>query len=432
MSAVLRRLARITGFILVPGFSLASSVVLLPIISRSYGADGVAALTIGTSTGAFTSVLVGLAWPVMGAARIAGTSDALRPSIWALSLKTRGIVLLILIVPTVSVAWLLSPIEHQAAALFSAGVCFNGLSAAWYWAGVARALPLVLSEGVTRLASYAAAIAGIALGWDALTWYGLCIFCYGVGAVLLNSVLIRRESVATFSSPGPMVRAKREEVFQELRSQVYGTVSRLAQAVFSFSGASTIALVAPAGLNLYAQFDQLQKTLFNASTSVISGLQGLMHGGSQHQTQRRAKQVMAICIGGAVVFMALFSIWGDEVVRLVFGPRTLLTGSLIALLAVCVSVPFILRAIELLVLVPSGKQRLVYTSNILASLAGYACLVVAATVIKGTAIVVALLGAAVIGFGFYVVIWIGGSALRRKSRRRLGSLVADDAEEKGV
>jgi len=61
-----RPLARIAAFSLLPGLSLVSVVVVLPVLSARFGQAGWSSVLLGQSIGAAASVVCGLSWPLEG------------------------------------------------------------------------------------------------------------------------------------------------------------------------------------------------------------------------------------------------------------------------------------------------------------------------------------------------------------------------------
>lgn len=228
---------RMIGFGLVPSLSLLASLVILPLISQRYGGPGWTALTIGQSIGAFASVVVGLAWPVIGGHTIAGARSVSeqRHTYW-LSVVSRAVAFVV-VLPLSSVAvFLISEEFLVEAIIFNIATTMNGFSAAWYFAGTGDPRPLIINEALVRVVFHGFTIIGMLSGLG-LWWYAVCNLATGPVMFALNWM-----SVMKRSRPD---RIGLREVVRQTRSYSAGTLSRLSMAGFTFGGPIIMALVNP-------------------------------------------------------------------------------------------------------------------------------------------------------------------------------------------
>jgi hypothetical protein len=364
-----KHVKRILGFVLVPILSFASSLLLLPLISQRFGANGLSALTIGQSVGAFASVVVGLAWPVVGGQRVAVASGvSTRQALLADSYATRGLVLTFCAVPTALVSALLAPQYHIEAAVFGLAIAGNGLTSGWYYAGVGEPLPAILYEGVTRLAAYGIALVGMSLG--------LGLWAYAVTLLLWVPVMGWLNWRHVMRGRGPSSLPSLGRTIQLVQQQKLGTSSRLAQAGFGFGGPSLFAVLNPSHLAVFSASDQIQKTATNGAQAVINAF--IHWVGVCHGQRRRALTAMFVCVAGSLLFLLAWTLVGAQVITVVFAGEIHLTPPIQALLGLSIAILFLTRASELLIMVPRGLERLVYQANTIFSLAGLLAMVLVA------------------------------------------------------
>jgi O-antigen/teichoic acid export membrane protein len=361
----MRHLRRLGGFALLPALSVLASVVLLPLISARFGAAGWVALALGQSLGAIVSVVVGMAWPVIGGNAVAGVSDeAGRQEIFRSSLYSRLVVLVGLSAGAVPLTIALSRHHPWATVLFMLGVSLNGLSAGWYYAGVGRPRPLVLNEGLPRLGGYLVALAGIMAGAP-LVWYAACMVVAGTVMVVLNWVTVmgRRR----FWAPGG-----RRLAVQLIREQLRGTVSRVLRAAYTYGGPPLVAGIAPPQLPLFSALDQVAKAGNNALAFLPNAFVHWV--GSAGPAQRRSR------IGRSLLFLATVSgltipgwmLLGPAIVGWLYAGQLELSWWGHLLLVLAISSLLFSTSVELLLLIPLGHAREIYDGSSAAALLGIA------------------------------------------------------------
>lgn len=366
---------RLIGFSVLPALSLLASVILLPLISRSYGATGWATLALGQSVGAITSVVVGLAWPIIGGNQIAlATGATERRTIYRISVYSRLALLIVVFPLAVAIVLAFSTSYSWEAVLFMTGIAFNGLSASWYFSGTGTPKYLIVNEGLTRMAAYLLSAVGL-LGGLGLWWYaGVMAFSGLVMAALNWARIMGREPLWVADSWAAAKSA--------IRSQLVGTVSRLGQAAFSYGGVTLVAIFAHGSLGTFAAADQLQKAANNALAVVPMSFVSWVGQPGRGRAKRSGYVLLfiaALCIAVLIVWLAIAPL----VVTFLFSGGVRLSATETLLVGLIVIFFLFARSAELLALVPAGKTPLIYKVNNCTSLAGVA-LIVAGAVAYGT------------------------------------------------
>lgn len=356
---------RLIGFGLVPSLSLLASLVILPLISQRYGGPGWTALTIGQSVGAFASVVVGLAWPVIGGHAIAGARSASerRHTYW-LSVVSRAVAFVVVLPLSSAIVFLISDEFIFEAILFNIATTMNGFSAAWYFAGTGDPRPLVINEALVRVLFHGVTILGMVYGLG-LWWYAVCNLATGPVMFALNwmTVMKRRRPE----------RLQLREVVRQTRSYSAGTLSRLFMSGFTFGGPIIIALINPAALALYTACDQLQKTGTSAAAAVTNSFVSWV-GKDTGSFGRRSRISLLVCAAGAMAFLAGWMFIGPYVVDIVFARQIAIDPPTNFLLGASIVAVFLLRSIELLQQIPLGRAPLVFSTSLWTSLGGVALL----------------------------------------------------------
>jgi hypothetical protein len=353
---------RLGGFILLPAMSMIASVVLLPLVSDQYGSAGWVTLALGQSIGAMASVVVSLAWPLTGGHEVASAGPAERKNIYRRSVTSRLTVLVGMLAITIPVTSLLTSTFPLAATLFMVGITLNGLTASWFYAGTGEPRYVVINEGLVRLGAYLVSVVGLLLG-AGLLWYAAVMALSGFVMVGLNwrQVMGRENIFRTWD-----VR----ESFGLVRQQLAGTLARVLQALFGFGGPTLFSGFAPAALPLYAGLDQIQKAANNALGVVPYAFIGYVGSSDASRFFRRMARSMLLVTGLSVVAAVFWALAGPLAVRLLFSDSLEIPPGGHFLLTLCVLTVFLCRSFELLVMVPLGFEKAIYSATSVASVVG--------------------------------------------------------------
>jgi hypothetical protein len=306
--------ARVVGFGLVPAFSLASTVLVLPLVAERFGPDGWTAVSVGSAAGAFVGVVTGLSWPVVGPYMVAAAGPRRRRSLYRHSLVSRVVALGVSAPIAVCVVWLLTaPTGHG---LTAAAVCLavgtNGLTAAWFHVGAGRPAALVRNEALVRCVAHGVVVAVLALG--APLWsYGVVMIGAGVVMLCANHVTVLGWNVRAprrgSASPVP------------IREHCSGTLARLAQSSFLSLTPVLFAVSGSAGTSVFTALDQVQKAATNGLGAVPQAAVSLTAAGHAGSRVRRLLLATAAAFVLAAVLMLAWSVCSERLLDLLFRGR---------------------------------------------------------------------------------------------------------------
>ena len=356
---------------LLPAMSLLASLVLLPVISNLYGSDGWVTLGVGQSIGAVVSVVVSLAWPVIGGnlVSVAETLEA-RRSIFRSSIISRLIMMSILLVIAVPATILIAGRYPLETVLFMIGTAGNGLTASWYYAGIGEPRHVVVNEGIVRLVAYAISLGGLLLG-GGLIWYAGVMALSGVAMLVLNW----RQAMGSskLRIPGQFAAGMRT-----IRSQFAGTTSRVLQAFFWFGGPTVFSLVAPGSLATFAALDQVQKASNNALGVSPMAFVSWVGSAPREDRRRRMRLSMTVILAIAVAAVVGYVVVSPFLLDFLFAGELETTPLLTVLMVLLIALLLIVRSVEFLILVPLGYEKQIYRGNTIASVIGFGLLAVGA------------------------------------------------------
>ncbi|MGP5247004.1 hypothetical protein [Corynebacterium flavescens] len=350
------------GFALLPALSAVASLILLPLVARLNGADGWVALVVGQSAGNIVSVVGGLAWFLIGGDRIAKSKSAARRKTYWISLYTRFLVL----VPAASLAAVYLAIVkaefYVATLLFMVGIAGNALSAAWYYAGTGEPSKLVICEGLPRVASYIAAIPCLLLTHNILYYAALTVISQVISFWLNHMVILRgfeRDPIGL------------GEVLAELRDQVSGLMARFSMALSSSGGPALLGIFAPSALPVFSALDAVSKAGINATGFLPSAFVSWLRGTPSKESQlRRARNAVGFILATSALGICVWQVAGSHIVGFLFDNQVLISSTMVALVGATVFSNLISYSLELLVLVPSGYSKSVFTIQMIVAISG--------------------------------------------------------------
>jgi hypothetical protein len=358
-----RQLRRLAGFALLPALSILATLVILPLVSKRFGAAGWVAIGLGQSIGAIVSVVASLAWPIVGGNLIARASGAHeRQAIFRESIYSRSAAFVLLLLVAVPLTLALSAEHSWATVLFMVGVALNGLTAGWYYAGIGQPRYLVINEGVVRLLGYGVAMVGLMLG-AGLFWYSLVTVGIGLVMCLLNWYRVMGTNQL-------LVPAAIAITVKAIRSQLGGTASRTLQAGFLFGGSAIFSAVAPSQLALFSALDQVRKAGNNSMAFLPNAFVAWVGSAGGAQRNRRMKRSLLFIVGVCIVVAFVWISLGPLVLNLLFSGHLQLSMWGHLLLVAAIESAVLCRSVELLVLIPLGRANVVYGANSAASVLG--------------------------------------------------------------
>lgn len=368
---VLERVSAIAKFALVPGFSMVTTILILPLVSAQFGTDGIVALNLGQSIGALASVAVGMGWPVMGANAVASVDTDRQRLVCLDSLLSRGLVFVVLLLPTALAAYAISPVHRMAALLFAVGTLLNGFTFAWYYAGVNRPRLLVRNEALMRLGGNVLAIPLLWATHNLYVYAGLLI-AVGMGMLAMNSAQVLTRQV--------LAEASWSRAVAQTRLQLPLTGARVVTAAGYYMTSPVVSAVSRPILGLYSASDKMQKSLGNATEAIPSGLVGWVSSTPEESSirARRVGNCLVFCLGLSVVIIAGWVVLGPWITTLLFHGTVHLSGWAQLVNGVGIAASFVSSSLSQLAMVPTRQVRLVTRLSPIAAVLGLALTAVGA------------------------------------------------------
>ena len=361
---------RIAGFALIPGISLATTVVLLPIVSHRFGDAGWTSVALGQSIGSIVAVIASLGWPTVGGQLVASSGASETARIYAESLRSRAAVLLAALPFAIAIVAIAARAERPTAILFTVSVSLNGLSSSWFYAGLGRPRLLVRNEASVRLAGYVASIA-VLIGRGPLWSYG-AITLVAAGVMLWLNV---RFGLGTWSVTAV---SQGEPTMRILVRHKRGVVGRLAASCFQYAGPLAFSLLHPAGQALYSAIYQLQNAASNGLGALPQGLIAWVGGADADAKRRRAVRASWVSTSAGLAVFFAWGAGGRVLADLLYSGRVHIGVGLNWLVAAAIAVNFVSLCLSFLLLVPLGRSGFVFAAMGLVSVAATVVLCVAA------------------------------------------------------
>lgn len=288
------------------GLSVALSAVVtlisIPILVGSVGADSWAALVVGQAVGTGAAVLIGFGWGTTGPTHIARAQPDLRRTIYLESFLAR----ILLSVPILSAAVVITlfvartvPVEAAANAL---GYGATGLLSGWYFTGVSRPYMFLLLDTAPRVLGAGLGIAVVAAGAP-LGWFLGSQLAGIVAGILLSTLFITGRK----SPPDGRLSNRNPRIV--LREQSHGLVIAIVAASISSIPAVLVSTLAPASLPAYALCDKLLRFGTTAFAPIVQFLQGWVPRSSIAETQARVRRAFysgsSLAVIGGIGFLVL-------------------------------------------------------------------------------------------------------------------------------
>ena len=307
---VARRILAFTG---VPFLALLAPLLFLPVLARLAGADAWVAIALGQSVGGFAALLAGVGYPTLAPPQVAVATAERRRRILATSLHVRLPVWLIAALVGVLVAIALAPDSHRAEAAVMAGaMSLAALAPTWYWIGVGRALPILWTEVLPRMAATLAAT-GILLAGGAVIWY----------PVLLILAMIAGPAAVYLRLAGPeLTRVDRADALAVLRSHPPAVIAETAAGAYNALAVTLVAGVVPvAQAARYVSGDKSYRIGQYAVSALGNALQGWVAEASDDLNAFGRRLRIAVLLHAALGMAGLiaFALIGAPLTELLFG-----------------------------------------------------------------------------------------------------------------
>jgi O-antigen/teichoic acid export membrane protein len=356
-----RHIRTLALYIAIPALSAVTPLIVLPALTSSYGAAGLAAISIGTSLGASAAVIAELGWSVLGPQVVARAGASERRRLYQSAFATR-LTALVIIGPLASaIAYALSPQFKFASASIALALSLSAMSPSWFLIGVNRPLVILSAEALPRVIFSAAAAAGLIAGAP-LEWYGYAVGLAAIATWLLTAAISKQAFWPSLQD------------FREGRAVITRqfplTLGRIVSVLYTSLPVTIVAIVAPGATASFAAIDRLMRMASALLGAIPTRLQSWV-GSDRSTDHRRSRQALLMNVLLGLVSGIAFAILAPTVARFVFSgvvdlgfDLTSLAGTV--LFAICASRGFGLS------LVAEGKANWIAAANIGAAVVGVA------------------------------------------------------------
>jgi O-antigen/teichoic acid export membrane protein len=346
---------------------LALAIASLAIIPAMIGADGPeawAAIAVGQSIGGIAAVALAYGWGLTGPAAVAraGRPGALREYSESVLVKS------ILFVPLAGSAGLLATVfapDHRVLAVVGAlSTATIGLTASWYFVGLARPYAMFMLETIPRVLGTVAGIILMLAGSGALVGVICQLAGMLAGFVACSGWIYRSAGV-------PRVRRLRHRPLRQVfTSQGLGVSSTLLSAGYVAAPLLIVSAVAPGVLPVYAIVDKVQRQVSVALNPFVTVFQGWVPRVSGALLASRVVKALglsalfSLALGGAMLFAApQFILW-------LGGAQIHPSYTTLVLMAVFVALNLFESVVSRSVLVAIDRMNVVATATLLGGILG--------------------------------------------------------------
>lgn len=304
---------RVLAFAGVPFLSLLAPFLFLPLLARLAGADAWVAIALGQSVGGFAALVAGLGYATLAPPIVAVATAMERRRLVATSVHARTPAWLLAGAAGVVVAVLLAPESARAeAGAMAAAMSLAALAPTWYWIGVGRALPILWSEVLPRMAATLAATGILLAGGGALWYPALLAVAMAAGPAVVYARVAGRE----------LARVVRAEVATVLRTHPPAVVAETAGGAYNALAVTFVTAAAPvAEAARYVSGDKTYRIGQYSVTALGNALQGWVAEGLRDRAllahRIRTAVLLHLALGGAGLLA--FALLGPWLTRVLFG-----------------------------------------------------------------------------------------------------------------
>lgn len=295
----MRRVFRLSLFLLIPAFSAVTPLIAIPAITHSYGAAGWEAYALGLSIGSAACVIIELGWPLTGPQRVAAESPGARWVTLVSSIRTRALMLVIFAPLAGVVAALLAANAGSAypttASLVAVAFAAAGLSGNWYFIGVGQPLRILASDTLPRAFLIVASSLAVAAGGS----LELVPFALLVAAVCSPAACLL---LARHERRYP-ARLTLQDDLRVMRQQLDAVGSRSIAALYMALPIALVGAFAPAALASFAAVDRLMRMALTILQAVPNALQNWL-GSAQTPIERRHRVLRSIALNASLGVVA--------------------------------------------------------------------------------------------------------------------------------
>jgi O-antigen/teichoic acid export membrane protein len=360
VSRFLKKVWGILPYFLIPAAGALSPLLVIPVVSKSFGESGWAIMAIGQSIGGAAGVVGELGWGVVGPQQLPLLGQRKRLRLYRMALASRLLSAVPLALIAALLAGLLAPSGRIEAACLAAGTALAALSPTWYFIGINRPLLILGTESLPKILT--ALVSGV------LIYTGGGIIVLGILTICQVALTLFLASRRIEGATWPKL-AEFREAPAAMRRQLVISVGRSVSVLYTYLPTSLAAIVAPAAVPAFAAVDRLMRMSLAVLSGIPSRLQSWLGSATREGAGRRRSQTIQLNLVLGVVCGTGFALLASWVADIVFAGEVSVTPELAwaagALLAIiCAS-----RGVGL-VLVSAGGANSITTAIIPSAITG--------------------------------------------------------------
>ena len=335
---------RVVGFGLSVFVSTAVSLASIPAMIAASGEAAWGAIALGQSIGTIGGVAVGYGWGWFGPSRIAKYAAGERRTEYLESLIARGILFLPVAAVAACVTYALAPTTPLLGVAGAVSTTSVGLSAAWYFVGLAKPFAMLALETLPRSVPSALGIFLMYAGHSAVMG-PLVVLCGTVAALIFSSVWIVRKSTSADKHDHPL-----RSPWTLLAINRHGLASAFAATIYTSAPLAIVSIAAPHIQATFALVDRVRVLVTVAAAPTVTVLQGWVPHATHSGRVNRANAALLSASVLATALGLVTGVMGQSAINW-FGNRQIsVSGPVVTLLAACVAISYFQSVLEKAVL----------------------------------------------------------------------------------
>lgn len=358
------------GFARLFGFGLSvlalgiASLVAIPAMIAADGKVAWGAIALGQTIGTSGGVIALYGWALFGPAQVASATATERRVCYLESARARLALVFPAALAAATLAYVLAPGRPEFAAVAAVWATSTGLSANWYFVGLARPYALLLLETLPRTGGLVAGIVVMSLGHSAmmLPVFGLAGMI--AGFALTTAWVFRSTARAGAQNVRP--RPLREV----LSSQRHGIATDFAMTTFAAAPMMIVSIIAPVIQPTYALADRFGRQADFALAPARAVLQGWVPKATGSARAQRAHTALLLSAGFSVAVWVVVAAIGPALMRWLGDDQISVSTSVALLVATFVAVTCFVRTLELVALAPFGRLNVAARAITVSSVVG--------------------------------------------------------------
>jgi hypothetical protein len=359
-----------SGFARLFGFGLSvlalgiASLVAIPAMIAADGKVAWGAIALGQTIGTSGGVIALYGWALFGPAQVAAATATERRVSYLESVRARTALVFPAALAAASLAFVLAPGRPVFAGVAAVWATSTGLSANWYFVGLARPYALLMLETLPRTGGLVAGIVLMDLGHSAVMLPACGLAGMIIGFAITTMWVLRSTTRAGAQSVNP--RPLREV----LSSQRQGIATDFAMTTFAAAPMMIVSIVAPAIQPTYALADRFGRQADFALAPARAVLQGWVPKATGPARAQRARTALLLSAGFSIAVWAVIAVIGPALMRWLGDYQIFVSMSVALLVATFVAVTCFVRTLELVALAPFGRLNVAARAIAVSSIVG--------------------------------------------------------------